>query len=253
MKKLKNLLAGATAILTLAACSQDETTLRIGTEGAWAPFNATNEQGELWGFDIDIANALCEEMNRKCEFVKQDWDGIIPALQANKYDAIIASMSITEKRKKVISFSEKYYNTAARFATKKGSSFDDNTLENFTVGVQRGTTHHDWMKGEAPNADLKLYSTIEEAFLDLKNGRLDAIYGDSISISDGFLKTDDGADFEFRGKSHQEIKYFGVGAGVAVRKGEEKLADEFSQAIKAIREKGIYQEISNKYFGFDIY
>ena len=253
MKTLKKLLIGATAILTLTACSQEEQALRIGTEGAWPPFNAVDEKGELYGFDIDIANALCEEMKRECTFVKQDWDGIIPALQANKYDAIIASMSITEKRKELVSFSEKYYNTPARFMAKMGSSFTDEDLNSGTIGVQRGTIHHDYIKGEAPNAKLKLYGKIEDAFLDLKSGRLDAVFVDSIAGSDGFLKTPAGKGFEFRGKDYKDPKYFGVGAGIAVRKGEEALAEEFSKAIKAIRDNGKYQEISNKYFGFDVY
>ena len=251
MKTFKKLLVGATAMLAVSVAQAKD--LRIGTEGAWPPFNAVDANGKLWGFDVDIANALCEEMKRKCVFVKQDWDGIIPALQANKYDAIIASMSITEKRKKVVSFSEKYYNTPARFIAKKGSSFSDNNLSSGTIGVQRGTIHHDYIKGEAPNANLKLYGTIEESFLDLKSGRIDAVFADSVMAKEGFLKTADGKGFEFRGKDYTEPKYFGVGAGIAVRKGEESLADDFSKAIKALRRNGKYQEISKKYFGFDIY
>ena len=253
MNTFKKLAVAAAAMVALTACSEQEQALRIGTEGAWPPFNAVNDKGELWGFDVDIANALCEEMKRECTFVKQDWDGIIPALQANKYDAIIASMSITEKRKELVSFSEKYYNTPARFMAKVGSSFSDDDLSSGTIGVQRGTIHHDYIKGEAPNADLKLYGKIEDAFLDLKSGRLDAVFVDSIAGSDGFLKTPDGKGFEFRGKEYKDEKYFGVGAGIAVRKGEEDLADAFSKAIKAIRENGKYQKISDKYFGFDIY
>ena len=251
MKTFKKLLVGATAMLAVSVANAKD--LRIGTEGAWAPFNAVDSNGELWGFDIEIANALCEAMKRKCTFVKQDWDGIIPALQANKYDAIIASMSITEKRKKVVSFSEKYYHTPARFIAKKGSSFTDKDLSSGTIGVQRGTIHHDYMKGEAPNAKLKLYGTIEESYLDLKSGRLDAIFVDSIAGGEGFLKKPDGKGFEFRGANYTDPKYFGVGAGIAVRKGEESLADDFSKAIKAIRANGTYQKISNKYFGMDIY
>ena len=253
MKTFKKLLIGATAVLTLTACSQEETALRIGTEGAWPPFNATNEKGELWGFDIDIANALCEEMKRKCVFVKQDWDGIIPALQANKYDAIIASMAITEKRKKVISFSEKYYNTPGRFLVKKDSTFSDDNLDGVAIGTQRGSTNHDWLKGEVSNADIKAYGTIEEAFLDLKSGRLEAVFGDGISLIEGFIKKDKTNSLELRGRSVSDPKYFGSGIGIGVRKGEEKLADEFSAAIKALRKSGKYQEISNKYFGIDIY
>lgn len=254
--KFKNLLVGMTMALSATTVAQAET-LRIGTEGAWPPFNSVNAQGELVGFDVDIAKALCAEMKRKCTFVKQDWDGIIPALKANKYDAIIASMSITPERQKVVSFSEKYYNTPARFIAKKGSKFTDSNLKSGVIGAQRGTIHHDFLKTKNVGSDLKLYKTIEDAFLDLQSGRIDAIFGDSVSLSEGFLKKKDGMPFEFRGKEYgktaEEKKVFGEGVGVAVRKGEEKLAKEFSDAIMAIRNNGVYKKISDKYFGFDIY
>ena len=253
MTPLKKLFIGATALLALVACSDEEQTLRIGTEGAWPPFNALNEKGELYGFDIDIANALCQQMERECVFIRRDWDVIIPDLQAGEYDAIIASMSITEKRKKRVIFSEKYYQSPARFIAQKGSAFTDSDLNSGAIGVQRGTIHHDFLKNIAPSADVKLYPTIEEAFLDLESGRLDAIFGDGISLGVGFLQTAGHGHFEYRGKSYTDPQYFGAGVGIAVRKDEQELADAFSKAIKAIRANGTYQDISKKYFGFDIY
>src|SRR5690606_36384301 len=135
--------AAAISILAGTASAQD-LTLKIGTEGAYPPFNNLTADGKLEGFDIDIANALCEEMKAKCEFVTQDWDGIIPALQAGKFDAIIASMSITEKRKKQIDLTNKYYNTPPAVAVTKDSTIADVTpagLAGKSIGVQGSTTH----------------------------------------------------------------------------------------------------------------
>ena len=254
MITIKKLSIIVTTLFVLTACSEEEQTLRIGTEGAWPPFNHINDNGELVGFDIDIANALCEQMQRQCTFVQQNWDGIIPALNNNEYDAIIASMSITEKRKKRVTFSEKYYQTPARFIAQKDSSFTGvDFTEDTAIGVLRGSTHHDFIKNQYPTVDLKLYATIEGALMDLMNGRLNAVFGDSIVLSETLLKKPAGVNFEYRGKNYTEPKYFGDGIGIAVRKDEQELADAFSKAIKAIRENGKYQEISNKYFGFDIY
>jgi arginine/ornithine transport system substrate-binding protein len=238
-------LAGATS-----AVAQD---LKVCVEGAYPPFSSTNESGEVVGFDIDIANALCEEMGVGCTMVKTDWDGIIPALLERKCDAIVASMSITEDRKKVIDFSNKYYLTPARFVTAKGSDFDVENLDGKVVGVQRGTIHHDFMEGEFPGVELKLYGTQDEVYLDLAAGRIDAFIADSVAALDGFLNTDAGQGFEFVGPAYSTPKYHGEGAGIGIRKGEDELKSKLNAAIDAIRANGKYEEINSKYFDFDIY
>lgn len=225
--------------------------LNICVEGAYPPFSFTTDSGDVDGFDIEVANALCDQMGKSCEMVKTDWDGIIPALLERKCDAIIASMSITDERKNVIDFSTKYYNTPAKFAGPEGMRLED--LNGKTVGIQRGTIHQQFMEGEFPNVELKLYGTQDEAFLDLSSGRVDAIMADSIATLDGFLKTDAGAGFEFFGPNYSIPEYHGVGAGIGVRQGEEDLRNAFSHAIGVIRGTGEYQEINSKYFDFDIY
>ena len=250
MKRL--IAAAAFAAIATSAVAAD---LNICVEGAYPPFSEMNADGKVIGFDIDIANALCTQMGKSCEMVQSEWDGIIPALLERKCDAIIASMSITEERKQRVDFSSKYYNTPARFAARADAGLTDSAagLKGKTVGLQRGTIFQDFMEGAMPDVELKLYGTQDEVYLDLTAGRVDAIFADSVAISDGFLKTDAGKDFAFFGGDYTEEKYFGVGAGIAVRKGEEALRDGFSAAIKTIRDSGEYKTLNDKYFPVDIY
>lgn len=251
---MKKLLTAAAAILFTAGAAQ-AADLNICVEGAYPPFSETNADGDIVGFDIDIANALCDEIGQSCEMVKVDWDGIIPALLENKCDAIIASMSITEERKKRIDFTVKYYKTPAKFAAPEDAGLTDTPegLAGKIVGVQRGTTHQDYMEGEYPDVELRLYGTQDEAYLDLQAGRLDAILADSIAVSEGFLETENGEGYAFFGGDHVDPKYFGDGAGIGVRKEDSDLRDALSAAIEGLRASGKYQEIQSKYFDFDIY
>jgi len=256
MKKLIAVAVVAMMILGTSVSANEWNKIRIGVEGAYPPFSKVEKDGTLVGFDIDIAMALCEEIGAECVLVPQDWDGIIPALLARKYDAIIASMSITEERKKKVAFSEKYYNTPAKFARKKGSgiSISKAGLKGKTVGVQRATTHDNFITGEfGDSVEIKRYGTQDEAYLDAIAGRVDLLLADSIAMDDGFLKTDKGKGWEFVGPGYSDPKYFGVGAGIAVRKSDGELAKLFSLAIKVIRSNGVYHMINGKYFAFDVY
>ena len=230
--------------------------VRVGVEGAYPPFSEVTADGKLVGFDIDIANALCEEMKVECELITQDWDGIIPALQARKYDAIIASMSITPERKEKVDFTNKYYNTPAKFVRKKGSGIEitKESMKGKAVGVQRATIHDNFVTEVYGDAvEVKRYGTQDEAYLDMVAGRVDLLLADSVAMQGGFLETDAGKDYEFVGPDFSDPKYFGEGAGIAVRKGEEDLLNMLNQAIDAIRANGKYKAIQDKYFDFDVY
>jgi len=236
--------------------AKDWKKIRIGVEGAYPPFSSVTPDGKLVGFDIDIAMALCKEMGATCTLVKQDWDGIIPALLARKYDAIIASMSITEKRKKKVAFSHKYYNTPAKFARKKGSGIEITKadMKGKTVGVQRATTHDSFITAKfGDSVTIKRYATQDEAYLDAVAGRVDLLLADSVAMNDGFLSKDNGKGWEFVGPGYTDVKYFGEGAGVAIRKQDTDLVAKFNKAIDAIRANGVYKKINSKYFSFDIY
>jgi arginine/ornithine transport system substrate-binding protein len=236
--------------------SKDWKKIRIGVEGAYPPFSFVTPEGKLDGFDIDIAKAIAKAAGVEVELVAQDWDGIIPALLAKKYDCIIASMSITEERKKKVAFSDKYYNTPARFVAKKGSikKFSRDVIKGKSIGVQRATIHDKYLTDNyGKDVKVKRYSTQDEVYLDLTSGRLDLFLSDSIAASDGFLQKKEGKDFEFVGPELTDKKWFGDGAGIAVRKQDTDLVILLNKAIQTIRADGTYQKIQDKYFDFNVY
>ena len=258
MKSIAKLVA-VTVVAALAAApavAQDKKTVRIGTEGAYPPFNFFDANNNLQGFDIDIAKALCEQMQVQCEFIAQDWDGIIPALLAGKYDAIIASMSITPERQQVVAFTDKYYQTPARFIAPKDTRIAANTPEAMAdkiIGAQSATTHATYLEDKYPDSEVRLYPTQDEANMDLVNGRLDAVLADSIVLYEWLNKTEDGQCCQFIGDPVVDVQYFGEGAGIAIRKEDTELVEMFNEAIAAIRANGKYDEINAKYFPFSIY
>jgi len=253
MKKLSLLIS--ICILSFNVAAKEWKNIRIGVEGAYPPFSQTEADGSVTGFDIDIANALCEEMNAKCTLVKQDWDGIIPALLSRKFDAIIATMDITEERKKKVGFTDKYQHIPARFAALKGTDYQatDEFMKGKRIGVQRATSMDLYISDNFPSAKIKRYGTFDEAYLDLKAGRVDYVIADSASISDGLLAKEGGDKFEFVGPKLNDPKWFGEGAGIAIRKRDKDLAEQFNAAIDAIRANGTYKKIQDKYFSFDVY
>lgn len=247
--------AAAMAVTMGGAQAQDMMKLKIGTEGAYPPFNNLEADGSLVGFDIDIAKALCEEMKADCEFVTQDWDGIIPALQAGKFDAIIASMSITEERMEKVDFTNKYYNTPPALAAPKDTDIAGVTKEDLAgkvVGAQGSTTHSNYAEATYTDSEVKLYPTADEYKLDINSGRVDAVVDDVIVLQD-WLATDDGACCKIVGTITPVVEIHGPGAGIAIRKGEDELREKFNAAIDAIRANGKYKEINDKYFDFDAY
>ncbi len=257
MKKIT--LCFAVLLLLFAAGSgfaKDWKKVRIGVEGAYPPFSYVNPDGTLGGFDIDIANALGEAMGAEVVLVAQDWDGIIPALLAKKYDAIIASMSITEERKKKVAFTNKYYQTPAKFVCKKGAmdKFSREAIKGKKVGVQRATIHDRYLTDNyGKDVTIKRYGTQDEAYLDLTAGRVDMLLADSVALSDGFLKKPEGADYQFIGPDLNDPKWFGNGAGIAIRKQDTDLVEKFNKAIDTIRANGVYKKIQDKYFDFNVY
>jgi polar amino acid transport system substrate-binding protein/arginine/ornithine transport system substrate-binding protein len=241
------LLAGA------AHAAADE--IEICVEGSYPPFSWTNDAGEVEGFDIDIATALCAEMGATCRMVATEWDAIIPSLEEGRCDAIIASMAITEERRQRVDFSTRYQRTPIRFVASSDAGLADTPegLAGKRVCIQRGTIHQDYLETTFRETELVLYPSHEEVLLDLAAGRCDAAMADAVSLTLGFLDKPEGQGFALFGRDHFDPAIHGEGAGVAVRKADAALRDRFSAAIAAIRGNGVYRAINDRYFPFDIY
>jgi len=245
-----------TVFATQSLFAGDIQKIRVGTEGAYPPFNYIDKDGNLQGFDIDITNALCDAAGIECELITQDWDGIIPGLIAKKYDCIIASMSMTPEREKKVDFTNKYYQTPAKFVAKKGAGYEitPEGLQGKNVGVQRATVHENFVRDKfGDSVNIKAYATQDEANMDLTSGRIDLVIADSVVLLGGFLETDAGEDYEFVGPGFTQEKWFGKGIGIAVRKGDTELVELLNNAIDEIRANGVYKKINDKYFDFDVY
>jgi len=241
--------------LAMSSMSLHAEKLRMGTEGAYAPFNSVDKNGKLVGFDIEIGDALCKAMNKECEWVTADWDGMIPALLAKKFDTIVASMSITKERQKKIDFTGKYYTSPVKFAQPKGANIEisEKGLNGKIIGVQGGTVTENFLKGTFGKvAEIKSYGAQDEANLDFVSGRVDLLAADSFVLYN-FLATKDGAFAEATGPDFDEPKYIGDGIGIGIRKGEGELKNMLNQAIAKIRADGTYQKINKKYFPFDVF
>ena len=228
--------------------------VRVAIEGAYPPFSSVDEKGQLLGFDVDITNALCEQMKVKCTIVKQDWDGMIPGLLARKFDAIISTMDITEERKKRIDFSGKYQHVPAHFAAKKGATIEltQAFMKDKKIAVQRATSMDTYVSDNFPDTEIKRYGSYDEAYLDLKSGRVDYVLADTASVMDGLVNKSNG-EYSLVGPGLSDKKWFGEGAGVALRKGDGDLKAMFNKAILDIRANGKYKQINDKYFDFDVY
>ncbi len=253
MKFARILAAAAALALGAGAAHAEMKTVRIGTEGAYPPFNSVDSTGKLVGFDIDIANALCAKMKVECTFVAQDWDGIIPALLAKKYDAIVASMSITDERKEKVAFTNPYYLTPGNFMAPKDTKITDITpaaLKGKTIGAQSSTTGATYLEDKYKDSDIKLYPTQDEANADLAAGRLDAVLADKFVLYEWLEKTDAGKCCKFVGPDLKDVNP--QGTGIAVRKEDNELREMLNKAIAEIVADGTYQKINAKYFPFPI-
>lgn len=247
-----------TAAITLAACSQQDTantdatatdsagkTIRIATEGAYPPFNFTNADGSLGGYDIDVANALCKQMQAKCEIVAQDWDGIIPGLLAQKYDAVIAGMSITPERQEKVDFTEPYFANTMVWLTETKGSFDPLAIKNLNLGGQRSTTPGAYLQDNYEGKDgntVQLYDNYDNAYLDLKSGRSDAVLAEKVSAK-SWLK-DNPKGFGIVGDEIDNDDNIAI----AVRKGD-SLREDFNKALTEIRSNGELARLEQANFG----
>ncbi|WP_373767352.1 transporter substrate-binding domain-containing protein [Glaesserella sp.] len=239
MKKL--LIASALAMAAFSA--QANQTITFAMEPSYPPFELTNEKGEIIGFDVDIANAICKEIQATCQFKTQSFDALIPSLIKGRggFDAAISAIDITEARAKQVAFSAPYYESSASFIGVKGKA-DLATAK--TVGVQNGTTYQQYANAEAKQYATKSYASLQDAILDLKNGRIDIIFGDTDVLRDMFTKN---PELDFVGERVTDKRYFNNGLGIAVNKSNTALVESLNKGIAAIKQNGEYQKIYDKW------
>lgn len=252
---MKKPLLALALLASFAAVSQAQD-LRVAIDPTYEPFVYKTADGKPVGFNIDFANAVCAEIKRNCVFVEQVWDSMIPGLQSRKYDVIISDMSITEERKRVVDFTDRYYKTPGTIVIKKSQPYTGNaSLKGLTFGVLKGSTHERYANGELTKLGAKIvsYAAQDQVYLDIRAGRLDGTVADKVEVTGGFLSKPEGADYTPVGPDLLDAKYFGEGMGIALRKGQNELKAQLNQAIKTLRANGKYQEISKKYFDFDPY
>ncbi len=250
MKKLAALLALA---LATQAHATDPKNLRIGMDASYAPFESVNPGGEIVGFEVDYAKAICAKIQATCTFQNQDWDGIIPSLLANKFDVIMSSMNVTDARKQKVAFSDTYYATPIVFVgqVKAGTDVSPAALKGKSIGTQSSTIHANFLEKMYPNSDIKLYPTQDEPNLDLASGRIDYVVGDGL-VEQAFLDKNGKGCCKVISEIARVPGIHGPGVGAAFRPDDTALRDMFNKAIIELDNNGTYKTLAAKYFDVDI-
>jgi lysine/arginine/ornithine transport system substrate-binding protein len=247
---------GAVMSFAPPASAKDISTIRFGVEAAYPPFESKGPSGQLQGFDIDLGNALCAQLEAKCVWVENSFDGLIAALQARKFDAIDSSMNINEKRAQQVDFTVPMYLTPAQLVARKGSTLlpTPDSLAGHSVAVLQGSIQEQYAKQIwAPKgANVVSYQTQDQAYADLVSGRVDSTFEDSTAASLGFLNKPEGKDFAFAGDPVKDAKIIGTGVGLAVRKGDNDLREALNGAFAELQRNGTYQQLLKKYFTVDL-
>ncbi|HHF0413387.1 TPA: lysine/arginine/ornithine ABC transporter substrate-binding protein [Haemophilus influenzae] len=230
-----------TAILLGSSIAVSAQELTFAMEPSYPPFETTNEKGEIIGFDVDVANAICQEIQVTCKFKSETFDSLISSLKAKRFDAAISAIDITDARAKQVLFSDAYYDSSASYVALKGKA----TLESAkNIGVQNGTTFQQYTVAETKQYSPKSYASLQNAILDLKSGRIDIIFGDTAVLADMISKE---PEIQFIGEKVTNKKYFGNGLGIAMHKSNKDLAAQLNKGLAAIKANGEYQKIYDKW------
>lgn len=258
MFKKSLLLGAAFAVASFCVSAKEWKEVRVAIDPTYKPFTFKTADGKPTGFDVKIAQALCDKIKAKCTFVEQQWDAMIPGLMARKYDTIISSMSITEERLRQVDFTSKYYNTPSKIVVRKDIKSDGSaaSLKGKNIGVLKGSTQEKYAKGELSTHGVNVigYDAQDQVYLDIKSGRLDGTVADVVEVEGGFLSTPDGKNYGYVGQPLRMKKYFGEGIGVAVRKGDKDLKKALDKAIADIRADGTWKKIADEFVpGVDLW
>ena len=241
MKKM--ILAALLATVSAGSFAADK--ISFGVSATYPPFESLDAGNKIVGFDIDLANALCKQMQANCTFTNHAFDSLIPALKFKKYDAVISGMDITPERSKQVAFTDPYYANSALVIAKKDAfkSFDD--LKGKRIGMENGTTHQKYLQDKHPEVTTVAYDSYQNAIIDLKNGRIDGVFGDTAVVTEWLKANDKLAPV---GDKVTDKAYFGTGLGIAVRQGNTELQQKFNAALEKVKKDGTYETIYNKWF-----
>ncbi|MBN3755998.1 transporter substrate-binding domain-containing protein [Paraburkholderia sp. Tr-20389] len=256
MKKLlQSLCLGA---VLLGPVAHAEQVVRVGTLADYAPFEYKDASGKLQGMEIDIGKTMCDEMKVRCQWVTMDFDALIPALKAKQIDAVLAQMSKTPEREQSVDFTRIFTTAPVQLVAKQGSGVTDNpaALHGKTIGVQTASTHESYLRRRLPTnksgINVKVYQTLDEAWLDLEAGRIDAVFADSTVAYDWLSKTGKKDGFDFVGKPIADAEIFGEGTAIAVRKGDAPMKAMFDRSIAQVQTDGTFSTVNKRYFPFSI-
>ncbi len=263
MKKLLSVVATTLALaLTAAGPAAAQEALKAATDCAYFPFSFRDTDSVLKGYEIDLGEDMARRANFKIEWVCQKFDGLIPSLLSNKFDLILSTMSITDERRKSIDFSVSYRVSVGQFVGPKAKvqklfnadgTPNPAAFKDLKVGLGRATTYDNWMQAKVPGATVVRYDTDAQMYLELKSGRVDLLMTNPLKIYLEFLSKPDGAGYDVIGPQIKEEKYFGIGVGVGVRKGNEALLKRIDTALGDMKKDGTLEKYSKKYFPFSIY
>ncbi|QCR36590.1 arginine ABC transporter substrate-binding protein [Nissabacter sp. SGAir0207] len=241
MKKL--LLAALLSGIAFTASAAD--TIRFAASATYPPFESLDASNQMVGFDIDLANALCKQLQANCTFTNQAFDSLIPALKFKRFDAVISGMDITPERQKQVAFTQPYYANSAIVIAQKGKFQTLADLKGKRVGMENGTTHQKYLQEKHPEITTVAYDSYQNAILDLKNGRLDGVFGDTAVVNE-WLKSN--PNLAPVGEHVTDAQYFGTGLGIAVRPDNQALLAKLNGALEAIKANGTYKAINDKWF-----
>jgi lysine-arginine-ornithine-binding protein len=251
MKKLA-LVFLATCIGITLASGKEWRLIRFGVDPSYPPYESKAASGELVGFDIDLGKALCAKLNAQCQWVENDFDGMIPALRARKIDAVLSDMSVTEKRLQQIDFTDRISYSPTRMVAKANSNLQPNpdALKGKSVGVEQGTVQETYARTyfEPNGVKVVSYQNQDQVYEDLKSGRLDAALQDAVQAGYGFLKRPQGAGYAFAGPEIKDDKILGAVAAIGVRKTDGDLKEALNRALAELKKEGAYQKLAAKYF-----
>lgn len=235
----------ATVLAGISVSASAAETIRFAAEASYPPFEFMDANNQMQGFDIDLANAICKQMKATCTFTNQSFDSLIPSLKFKRIDAVISGMDITPERQKQVAFTAPYYDNSALFIAEKGKVADIASLKGKRVGMQNGSTHQKYLQEKHPEITPVPYDSYQNAILDLKNGRLDAVFGDTAVVNE-WLKQN--ATLSAVGDKVTDPNYFGTGLGIAVRQNNAELLNQFNTALNQLKQDGTYKTIYSKWF-----